>query len=483
MIYIPHTICLYSFCLKEISRERVLSMTEIFDTIAAISTPYGVGGVALLRVSGEKAVEIAGRVTSKPLSDVPANTAVYRKITDPDGDVIDDAIVTVFLAPRSFTGEDTVEICCHGGIKVTESVLHALISAGARPAEAGEFTRRAFLSGKISLERAEAIGSLLEAKTSTAVKLFSGSAAEALGERANAIYDKMSSLLADMYARIDFPEEDLGEISESEITDTLAEIVAELESLLSTYKCGRAISEGIKTAIVGRTNAGKSSLYNRLVGRDAAIVTDIAGTTRDVLEETVPLGRVTLRLSDTAGLRESTDKVERIGIDRAIGKLEEAELVIAVIDGTRELGEEDALLFDKIGAANKSDSTVFVVNKCDGDVVVDKSSLPSGGEIIEISAKDGRGIDALTSAIEKKFISADCEIGRDALITTERQFSALLRAYEAAKLAHASALDALTQDLCSVDLERAMSHLSEVGKKSVCEEVVAKIFSKFCVGK
>ena len=456
---------------------------NIYDTIAAVSTPYGVGGVALIRISGDEAIKFASKVCSRPLFVVDSGSAEYRKIVSPDGHVIDDAIVTVFRAPRSFTGEDTVEISCHGGIKVTEEVLHAVIAAGARPAEAGEFTRRAFLSGKISLERAEAIGSLLYAKTSEQVKLFSGGAADALGEKARAIYGDIATLLADMYARIDFPEEDLGSISDDEIIKRLTDIESELSSLLGTYKCGHAISEGIKTVICGRTNAGKSSLYNRLVGRDAAIVTDIEGTTRDTLEDTIPLGRLTLRLSDTAGLRESDDAVEKIGIGRAKEKIAESELVIALFDGTKKLSPEDEMLLREITEQSKEGSCVFVINKCDADVKTDRARLRSLGEVVEISAKTGAGIDELIRKIEKRYIDAECDITRDALIINERQFYAVKGALDALVLAKNSMLLSMTQDVCSIDLESAMSCLSELGGNSVSEDVVARIFSKFCVGK
>ncbi len=454
----------------------------IFDTIAAVSTPYGVGGVALVRISGENAIEVGSRVCETTLEGAEARRAYYKKIISSDGHTIDDAVVTVFRAPNSFTGEDTVEICCHGGIKVTEQVLRAVISAGARPAEAGEFTRRAFISGKISLERAEAIGSLLTAKTSEQVKLFSGSSADALTRRGAELYDEMAALLADMYARIDFPDEDLGSISSDEIMSRLSHIADSLSALLDTYKCGRAISEGISTVICGRTNAGKSSLYNRLVGRDAAIVTDIEGTTRDTLEETVPFGRLTLRLTDTAGLRESDDAVERIGIGRAREKIDAAELILAVFDNSKELSTDDISLIESL--EDKKSAAVAIINKCELESKLDRSAiLRSFDTVVEISAKDGTGIDALTDVIEKKYAARDYDITSDALITTERQFHAVSGAHDSILLAIESFRNELTQDVCSVDVERAMSYLSEVGGKSVSEDVVSKIFSKFCVGK
>ena len=455
----------------------------LFDTISAISTAYGTGGVALVRVSGEKALEVGSRVCAGGLEGAESNRAYYKKIISSDGRVIDDAVVTVFRAPRSYTGEDTVELSCHGGIKVTEEVFRATLEAGARPAEAGEFSRRALLSGKISVARAEATGELFYAKTSEQVKLFSGGAADALERRVKKIYDSMAALLADMYARIDFPEEDLGSLSDTEIEARLEDISGELSALLNTYKSARAVSQGIKTAIVGRTNAGKSSLYNLLVGHDAAIVTDIEGTTRDTLEETVPLGRLTLRLCDTAGLRKSDDAVEKIGIERALERIRDAELVIALFDNTRPFSPEDEMLLSAIDGAGKSDAAICVINKRDLPRGFDAGALAGREPIIEISAKSGEGTGDLTAAVEERYISGELDLTRDALITTERQFSALSRAKEAVCRSLESLRAALPQDLCSVDLESAMSAIAEVGGASVSDDVLEKIFKNYCIGK
>ena len=323
------------------------------DTIAAISTPYGKGGIAVLRISGEDAISVAARVfepkSGKSLGDAESAKAIYGNIfetADGKKNQIDDGLATVFRAPRSFTGEDTVEISCHGGILVTQKVLSALLTAGARPAMAGEFTKRAFINGKMTLTGAEGLGDLLEAQTDEQIRLARSNMRGTLSGEVEKIYDSLGDVLAAIFAHIDYPDEDLADISREEMLSISRENLGRLRALANTYSTGRAVAEGIPTVILGRTNAGKSSLYNKIVGRDAAIVTDIEGTTRDVLTETAKLGRVILRLSDTAGLRESGDVVEKIGIDRARQKAEEAELVLAVFDGSRETDGEDAEFID-----------------------------------------------------------------------------------------------------------------------------------------
>ncbi|MBQ2248986.1 MAG: tRNA modification GTPase, partial [Clostridia bacterium] len=324
----------------------------IGDTIAAVSTPYGKGGVALLRVSGPEAVALCETVFlpagGERLAALEARRATYGRILAPDerGEwhSVDDGIVTVFRAPASFTGEDTVEICCHGGILLTETVLSALFCAGARPAEAGEFTRRAFLNGKLGLSSAEALGSLLEARTREQLSLAHAGMHGKVEAASQEIYASIRRILASIYAGIDYPDEDLGEMSREEMEEAFLHCQERIEALVRTYRTGHAIAEGIPTVICGRPNVGKSSLYNRILGREAAIVTDVEGTTRDILTETVPMGRVTLRLSDTAGLHDTENAVEQIGIERARTVLANAELVLAVFDGARSVTEEDLAL-------------------------------------------------------------------------------------------------------------------------------------------
>ncbi|MBO5682675.1 MAG: tRNA modification GTPase, partial [Clostridia bacterium] len=311
---------------------------RIFDTIAAISTPLGKGGVALLRISGAEAVSIAERVFEPlcrlPLSECEHSKMYYGNIYERNaiGErvCIDDGMAVVFRAPRSFTGEDTVEITCHGGALITKCVLEAILAAGARPAEAGEFTRRAFLSGRLDLTKAEALGSLLEAENRNQLRLARNTMKGTLSAKTRELYEELRTILGGVYARIDFPDEDLAEMSTDEMQEGLEAVLDKTKKLASTYRTGHAVNDGIKTVICGPANAGKSSVYNRLTGEESAIVTDIAGTTRDILRDTVTLGKATLRISDTAGLRATEDTVESIGIKRALAEIDSAELILAV---------------------------------------------------------------------------------------------------------------------------------------------------------
>lgn len=470
---------------------------KLFDTIAAISTPYGRGGVAMLRVSGENAVEIAARVfqmkNNKPLTDVAPRTAVYGSILAPEGEKwlpVDDGIATVFRAPASFTGEDTVEICCHGGILVTQTVLEALLCAGARAAEAGEFTRRAHLNGKLSLSSAEALGSLLEAGNRAQMTLAYGGLGGRLAGEIGGCYEQLLHLMSSVLACIDFPDEDLAEMSREDMTASATEVLRRVRSLLATYRTGHAVAEGIPTVICGRTNVGKSSLYNQLLGRDAAIVTDIEGTTRDVLSEVVSLGGVTLRLTDTAGLRETQDAVERIGIDRARAAMDEAELILALFDLTRPLTDDERVLLDAL-KARAADGTVVValLNKADAlsDTGVADGVASEVGKALEdvltVSAQSGQGLDALTGLVNARFVDGALDLRSDAIVANARQHAALTRAADALERSLEVLAGELPIDVCCVDLTEAMCALSELDGREVNEDIVDEIFKHFCVGK
>ena len=338
-------------------------MRNLNTTIVAISTPPGKGGVAVIRLSGEDAFAIADRVFlprfgTTPFSERRARESVFGDVLY-DGEKIDDGLAVRFVAPHSFTGEDTVEISCHGGVLVTRSVLEAFLSAGAVLADRGEFTRRAFINGKITLTDAEAIGDLLEAKSLTAVRLASGTSRDKLTRALDDIRYDLISLMSSIYARIDYPDEDLGEFTDNESLTILEGVRAKVEKLLSTYKTGRAIREGVRTVIVGKPNVGKSSLYNAILGEDYAIVTDIEGTTRDVLEHTAPFGKVTLSLLDTAGLRPTDDPVEKIGVSRSKERMEEAELLLAHAGEGLEVGEETDKVYYVQGTIKSIASATF----------------------------------------------------------------------------------------------------------------------------
>ena len=470
---------------------------QLLSTIAAISTPHGKGGVALLRVSGSDALAICSRVfrpkNGTPLTEHPARQAVYGTILAPRGEswvAVDDGIATVFRAPASFTGEDTVEICCHGGILLTQTVLAALLAAGARAAQAGEFTRRAFLNGKMGLSAAEALGSLLEARNQGQLTLAYSGLGGRLEARTRGCYEQLRRVLTGALACIDFPDEDLSEISREEMIASLEGTREELLSLAATYRTGHAVAEGIPTVICGRTNVGKSSLYNALLGADTAIVTDTEGTTRDVLSETTSLGSVTLRLFDTAGLRDTQDAVERIGIDRARQTMEAAELILAVFDLTRPLTEDERTLIDSLAAREKKDGTpvIAIFNKADradGETAATVRQevahlLPRS---LTVSAQTGQGLDELERMVDGLFLDGSIDLRTDAVVANARQQAALIQGGQALERALDALRGGLPMDLCCEDVSLAMSALSELDGREISEDVVSEIFAHFCVGK
>ena len=458
--------------------------------IAAVSTPPGKGGVAIIRMSGDGALALADRVFfpkfGRPLSSYEARRQVYGYIKDGE-DVIDDGLATYFPKSSSYTGEETVEFSIHGGVMVTRRVLEFLFTSGAIPAEAGEFTRLAFINGRITLTEAEAIGDLLEAKSEEQLKLFSDSSRSRLRRRIDEIRESLTHLMGSVYARIDYPEEDLGELSDDEILEELTKTKESLAALISTYRTGRAIKEGISAALVGKPNAGKSTLYNLLVGEDAAIVTDIPGTTRDVLMREIPLGRVMLRLYDTAGVRASgeIDEVERIGISRTLDELSRAELALALFDMSRPLDSEDEEILSAISERNGA--SIAILTKC--DIAMDSESFTKIRDrfdtVIEISSKnDPEGaIKLITEAVERLFTDEKISASADAIVASARQHSALSSALGAIESAITAFRLGIPADAASSDIELALASIGEVDGRAVSGDVVSDIFSRFCVGK
>ena len=463
-------------------------MNILTHVIAAVSTPPGKGGVAIIRMSGHGAFEIADRVffpiSGRKFSECSPRTQIYGHIIE-DGERIDDVLATRFPAPHSYTGEDTVEIGCHGGILVTRTVLEALLRAGATPAEAGEFTKRAFINGRLSLTEAEAISNLLEAKSREQIRLSGDSARARLSERIGGIRKALVSLMSSVYARIDYPDEDLGDFSDSELLKSIYNIKEDCENLLSTYRTGRAISEGVNTVICGKPNAGKSTLYNLLLGEDAAIVTDIPGTTRDVLEKSIPLGRVLLKLCDTAGIRESEemDAVERIGVEKSRKMIEKSELIFTIFDISRPLDEEDRLIIEAVNCSTAP--KIALLNKADLPPCFDEGELANFDAVIKISAKiNGEGaISSLSALVDGMFCDEKIIIGQDAVISGARQHAALMRCVDFLSAAAEAMELGFSQDAASSDIERALGAISELDGRAVSEEIVSDIFSKFCVGK
>ncbi|MBO5715937.1 MAG: tRNA uridine-5-carboxymethylaminomethyl(34) synthesis GTPase MnmE [Clostridia bacterium] len=457
---------------------------NFYDTIAALSSPIGKGGVAVIRISGSEAFEIAERVfksaSGKKISELKPNMMTYGQIISEEK-IIDDGLCVKFCAPRSFTGEDTVEINCHGGIFITQKVLSAIFSAGARPAEAGEFTRRAFVNGKMALSQAEALGTLLEAKNDEQVTLARSAMGGKIKDACDSLYRQLVSLVAQVYAKVDYPEEDLADMDSNEMAEATRALLSDVSALKSTYKTGHAVMEGVRTVICGKPNVGKSSLYNRLVGREAAIVTEIEGTTRDILTETVSLGRVTLRLVDTAGIRDTEDTVEKIGVERAKKSLDEAELVLAVFDNSRSLDDGD---FEIISALESLRATkIALINKDDEETVLSEQILREKFDrILRISAKNDNGLDELRSLVEELYINEEIDTQNDAVLINARQHASLVQAEKHLTLALEALELGLSPDLAGVDLELAMSYLSEIDGREVDEDIVAEIFSHFCVG-
>ena len=464
-------------------------MSALTHTIAAISTPPGKGGVSVIRISGDDAFAVAERVflcrSGKSHSEIKPRVQTYGYIVDGE-DKIDDVLLCRFPAPNSYTGENTVEISCHGGALITRTVLELILRHGARSAEAGEFTRRAFINGRLSLTEAEAIGRLLEAKSREEIKLYSEPRRRLLAEKISSIKSSLLTLMSSIYARIDYPDEDLGDFSDSELLERLNSVKYEIGRLLSTYRTGRAVSEGINTVIAGKPNAGKSTLYNLLLGEDAAIVTDIPGTTRDVLRERTPLGRAMLNLADTAGIREgnSLDTVERIGIERSRKMIDKCELLFTVFDISRPFDNEDEAILEAISATDAA--KIAILNKADLEEKFDRSKIEGKfDKVIVRSANDDDSliISALSEAVNELTLDEKILQSDEAVISSARQHASLESTLDFINLAIESLALGYAQDAVSSDIERALGALSEIDGTEITSEIVADIFSKFCVGK
>lgn len=452
------------------------------STVAAISTGRAPGGIGIVRISGENAIAVADRVFSsfngKKLCEIPGYSALYGKAHGKNGH-IDNVVALVFKAPKSYTGEDVVEISCHGGLFVTDRVLNAVFEAGAVPAEAGEFTKRAFLNGKMDLTSAESVMSIISAQGEQAEKIALGVLEGKLFKEIKKITDNLLYDMALLSAWVDYPYEEIEDLSAEKLKSHIAESKNELEKLINDFGKGQIIIEGVDTAIVGCPNVGKSTLMNLLSGTDKSIVTEIAGTTRDIVEDTVNAGGITLRLADTAGMRETDDTVESIGVERAVKRLENAELVLAVFDGSRPLNGDDRRLIDLC----KGKKAVGIINKTD----LDKNYLNDEIEkffpqTVFISAKTGEGKAELIRAIETLLGTADFDTSAAAVVN-ERQRDCCKKALDALNDAQ-NALDlGLTMDAVTVCLDSAAENLMVLTGEKATELVVNEIFAQFCVGK
>lgn len=452
------------------------------STIAAISTAQGQGGIGVIRVSGEDSFTIVDKifksVSGKKIMDIKGYTALFGHIYNNE-EVLDEAVVLKYVAPKSFTGENVVEISCHGGMYITKEVLNAVIMSGASLAEPGEFTKRAYLNGKMDLTEAESVMDIISAKSKSAAKAALFVKDGALFKKSQQVKQLLLDKAAHLSAWADYPEEDIPEVTEDSIMEAIEESISILEKLLSTYDMGQVVKEGIDTVIVGRPNAGKSTLMNLLVGREKSIVTNIAGTTRDVVEDTVLVGNVMLKLSDTAGIRDTDNEIEKIGVQKTFDKINGAGLVIALFDNNEELNSEDIDLINKI----KDMPCIAVINKIDLEDKVDKKYITDNIEnVVYISAKQQDNIDELKNMIEKIAGTEDFDPSAG-IIANERQRNAIRNAVNSLYEAKESLAMGMTMDAITVSLQETIDYLLELTGEKAGEEIVDSVFHNFCVGK
>ena len=454
------------------------------DTIAAIATAMSSSGIGIIRISGDAAVQIVDRIffmkNKKNLSDMPTHTIHYGHIKDGD-EVIDEVMVVLMRAPKSYTKEDTVEIDCHGGVYVMKRVLETVIKYGARPAEPGEFTKRAFLNGRIDLAQAESVIDIIHAKNEFALKSSERQLSGSLSSAVKTVREKLLHEIAFIESALDDPEH----ISLDGYPKTLQGIVEEagkeIRKLLANSDNGKILKEGISTVIIGKPNAGKSSLLNTLVGEERAIVTDIAGTTRDVLEEQINLNGIILNVIDTAGIRKTDDVVEKIGVDRAKKYLNDADLAIYVVDTSTQLDENDFEIMELL----KDRKAIILLNKSDLAPVTDRESIRKhlDKKMIAISAKEQTGIGELEETIREMFFTGEVTFNDEVYITNIRHKTALQEAMNSLNLVVQSIMDGMPEDFYSIDLMNAYEELGSIIGEAVEDDLVNEIFSKFCMGK
>lgn len=450
------------------------------DVIAAVSTGRQVCAIGIIRLSGDGCIAVAERVftpLNKPLHEAANRKLVMGTLHDARGRVIDQCMAVCSRQPHSYTGEDTVEFHCHGSPAVLAAGLEALYHAGARPAGRGEFTKRAFLNGKMDLTQAEAVIDLIEADTADAAANAAGQVGGVLQKKLAPIYDELVNLCSHFHAVLDYPDEDIEDFGLQNYTATLRAAAKELYALLQTYGQGRILRQGVAAAIVGRPNVGKSSLLNRLAGFDRAIVTDIPGTTRDTVEESVMVGSTRLRLIDTAGIRQTADTVEAMGVERSKKALEEADLAIFLCDGSQPLTQEDR---DIIALCMDAPNAIALINKSDLGKTVQPGELPFM-TILPVSIKEGTGLELLPEVLEEMFGGGmPCD---GSILTNARQYDACRRAYESMLESLKGLKLGQTPDAVLTDVEAAMEAMGEVTGATVREDITARIFERFCVGK
>ena len=449
--------------------------------IAAVSTAAAVSAIGIIRLSGDGCAAVADKVltlnNNKPLSQAPARKLMLGTLHDKSGRVIDQCMAVYSPAPHSYTGEDTVEFHCHGSPAVLASGLEALYLAGAKPAQRGEFTKRAFLNGHLDLTSAEAVIDLIEAETADAAANAAGQVGGKLQRKLAPIYSALTDLCSHFHAVLDYPDEDIEDFGLASYESSLKANEKILNELLATYQQGKILRSGVSAAIVGKPNVGKSSLLNALAGYERVIVTEVAGTTRDTVEESVMLGATRLRLIDTAGIRETDDRIEAMGVERSKQAVEDADLVLFVCDGSRPLTEEDRAVIE---VCCERENAIALINKADLGSLVQPSDLPFMN-VIEICAVTGQGLDQLADLVDYLFANTTpCD---GSILTNARQYDAIRRASDAIRRALQGLKLGLTPDAALTDVEEAMEAMGEVTGATVREDITARIFERFCVGK
>ena len=454
----------------------------IRDTIAAVSTPPGNGGIGIVRISGELAAVIGATIFKQVKNGgLKSHRFYFGAIRDPGSDeLIDEAMAVLMRAPRSYTCEDVLELHCHGGMLVVERVLELVLNCGARLADPGEFTRRAFLNGRIDLVQAEAVMDIIGSRTEAALRLAQRQREGALSRRIAEARAFLIQALALIEAYIDFPEDDLGETDTTLISSQVDNALVILGELLTGFNEGRILREGISVLIIGKPNAGKSSLLNRLINENRAIVTHLPGTTRDIIEETINLGGLPVKLLDSAGIRLTSDIVEQEGIRRALDKIQQADLVLFVLDASRTFDMEDQMIFDALSGVN----TIVALNKCDLPRAIELPDFFAGMPLVPISASSGVGVDELKEKVRTTFLHETALDSREFVaISRARHRDALISADSILKKLQSNLMLGQELDLLAIDLREALSVIGSVTGQTTCDEVLDTIFSSFCIGK
>lgn len=454
-----------------------------FDTIAAVSTPIGEGGISIVRLSGEDAIEIANKVfKGKNLELVPTHTIHYGHIINPKTkQIIDEAMVSVMKGPKTFTRENVVEINCHGGMVVTNGILQLLLANGARMADPGEYTKRAFMNGRIDLTQAESVMDIIRAKTDKSREIAMNQLKGGLLTKIRELRQNLLDTMAQEEVNIDYPEYDMDDMTGSQMKEVAQQVSKKIEKLLLTAQEGKIMRNGLATAIVGRPNVGKSSLLNYLTQDEKAIVTDIAGTTRDTLEEYVSIKNIPLKLIDTAGIHETEDKVEKIGVERSKKAVQEADLVLLLLDGSRELSDEDRELLN----FTKSKKRIVILNKSDLGKKITQEMIQNitDSPVVITSILEKDNLDKLANEIEKMFFSGIENSANQAMVTNQRQAGLLQKAHQSLQEVISGVESAMPLDLVQIDLKDAWDTLGEITGESAPDELITELFSQFCLGK